>query len=411
MNAITVRPFHVSFPLYIMRLVGVLALVLAVNAVSSQKVLAHSGPHVTIRTGDTLSQIAQDNGVSMQILLELNNLASPDHIRLGQELALPAVSTSDAISASEEASSRGWIEYEVREGDTLALLARHFHIGLAILSEFNRISPSQQLYAGQHLRLPITSNSLRVIAPPSRPAGKSHVVQSGEHLGTISKLYGATAQEIARANNLLNASMIVPGQKLLIPGTAETATNNKNAKSAGSSRFIIEETPTLVGDETFLPVKKKTELITATPDYATFPTTTEKWIDVNLTTQTATAYNGAQPVRSFIISSGTERTPTVQGTFRIWATTPIQDMFSGSPETGYDYYIEDVQWVQYFYEDYAFHGADWHNNFGQPMSHGCVHLPKSDAQWLFEWASPQVSKAGWTFLSGANQGTLVKVHE
>jgi lipoprotein-anchoring transpeptidase ErfK/SrfK len=40
----------------------------------------------------------------------------------------------------------------------------------------------------------------------------------------------------------------------------------------------------------------------------------------------------------------------------------------------------------YFYRGYGLHGTYWHNNFGTPMSHGCVNLSTPDARWLFSWA-------------------------
>lgn len=115
------------------------------------------------------------------------------------------------------------------------------------------------------------------------------------------------------------------------------------------------------------------------------PPTTGKWIDVDLSNQTIVAYQGAAPVNMFIMSSGLPNTPTVTGEFRIWAKTPIQDMYGGNRAAGDYYYLEDVQWVQYFHEDYAFHGTYWHNNFGQPMSRSCVNMGNEDAKWLFEW--------------------------
>jgi len=54
-----------------------------------------------------------------------------------------------------------------------------------------------------------------------------------------------------------------------------------------------------------------------------------------------------------------------------------------------------VPYVMYFYRDYALHGTFWHSNFGTPMSHGCVNLKTSDAEWIYYWASV---------------GTLVNVH-
>jgi lipoprotein-anchoring transpeptidase ErfK/SrfK len=119
----------------------------------------------------------------------------------------------------------------------------------------------------------------------------------------------------------------------------------------------------------------------------------ERWIDVNLTTQTLRAYEGDTAVFTTLISSGTWEHPTVTGQFRIWLTYESQTM-DGSL-LGYDYYLENVPYVMYFYQDYALHGTFWHSNFGTPMSHGCVNLETSDAAWIYNFVSI---------------GTLVNVH-
>lgn len=119
----------------------------------------------------------------------------------------------------------------------------------------------------------------------------------------------------------------------------------------------------------------------------------ERWVDVNLTTQSLTAYEGATPVFNTLISSGMSGHQTVTGQFHIWMRYESQTM--NGYLLGYDYYLEDVPYVMYFYNDYALHGAYWHNNFGTPMSHGCVNLHPSDAEWLFNFTS---------------MGTLVNVH-
>jgi lipoprotein-anchoring transpeptidase ErfK/SrfK len=50
----------------------------------------------------------------------------------------------------------------------------------------------------------------------------------------------------------------------------------------------------------------------------------------------------------------------------------------------------------YFYKDYGLHGTYWHNNFGTPMSHGCINLKTKDAGWLFDYAKV---------------GTVVNIHQ
>ena len=114
-----------------------------------------------------------------------------------------------------------------------------------------------------------------------------------------------------------------------------------------------------------------------------------RWIDVDLSEQTLTAYENGVPVHTTLVSTGLPQTPTPTGQFRIWIKFRYDDM------AGEDYYIEDVPYVMYFYQGYGLHGVTWHGNFGHPMSHGCVNLPTEEAGWLFNWA---------------DVGTLVNVH-
>ena len=111
------------------------------------------------------------------------------------------------------------------------------------------------------------------------------------------------------------------------------------------------------------------------------PQDDSRWIDVNLSEQQVYVYEGDVLVNSFLVSTGLPDTPTVTGEYRIYIKVPIQDM------SGPGYYLRDVPWVMYFYDEYGFHGTYWHNNFGTPMSRGCVNLRVDDAAWLYNWAS------------------------
>jgi lipoprotein-anchoring transpeptidase ErfK/SrfK len=143
-----------------------------------------------------------------------------------------------------------------------------------------------------------------------------------------------------------------------------------------------------------------------------FPETEERWIRVDLSEQVVIAYERDRPVRGFVISSGLPRTPTVTGTYRIRTKVQSQTMTGGNRAAGNYYDLDNVQWVQYFYEDYSFHGTYWHKNFGQPMSHGCLNMTISDAKWLFDWADPQWDgQSVWYRSTADNPGTLVIIHE
>ncbi len=107
----------------------------------------------------------------------------------------------------------------------------------------------------------------------------------------------------------------------------------------------------------------------------------ERWIDVDLSEQLLIAYEGYTPVQWVLVSTGLPRTPTVVGRYRIYVK------YEATLMSGDDYYLPNVPHTMYFYQGYGLHGAYWHNNFGRPMSHGCVNLPLPEAEWLYNWAS------------------------
>jgi lipoprotein-anchoring transpeptidase ErfK/SrfK len=144
----------------------------------------------------------------------------------------------------------------------------------------------------------------------------------------------------------------------------------------------------------------------------------EKWIDVNLKSQTLVAYEGDTPVFATAVSTGKEDKDdkekdhhTPPGSFRIRekhiAATMDGDVASDGP-----YSIEDVPWIMYFNASYALHGAFWHNNFGKMQSHGCVNLAPIDAKAIFGWTEPRLPE-GWHGVMSTPErpGTRVVVHE
>lgn len=136
----------------------------------------------------------------------------------------------------------------------------------------------------------------------------------------------------------------------------------------------------------------------------------EKWIEVSLSEQKVRAWEGEKLVIEFPISSG-KWAPTPKGDFRIWYKTRNQRMQGGSKELGTYYNLPNVPHNMFFYQGYALHGAYWHNNFGQPMSHGCVNAPLANAAQIFDWAGP-VLQPGQNVIraTAQNPGTRVLVH-
>lgn len=136
----------------------------------------------------------------------------------------------------------------------------------------------------------------------------------------------------------------------------------------------------------------------------------EKWIEVSLDDQKLRAWEGNRVVMEYPISSG-KWAPTPKGDFRIWYKTKRQKMEGGNKDLGTYYYLPNVPNNMFFYKGYAIHGAYWHNNFGNPMSHGCVNEPLANAAEIFDWAGPVVPEGqNVVRTSPENPGTRVFVH-
>lgn len=125
----------------------------------------------------------------------------------------------------------------------------------------------------------------------------------------------------------------------------------------------------------------------------------DKRVEVNLTTQVLTAYEYDKIVFQTNISSGIPAgrpspkvisTKTPSGEFRIMSKYPSKHMGNGSLFADLDdYELPGVPWTSFFTESgVAFHGTYWHDNFGTPMSRGCINMRIDEAKWLFRWARP-----------------------
>lgn len=148
-----------------------------------------------------------------------------------------------------------------------------------------------------------------------------------------------------------------------------------------------------------------------------------KWIRVSLRAQQLYAYEGQNMVYQASISSGipSDRptdngipTRTPQGRFFITSKAFARHMGNGDLTTALEAYeLPGVPWVAFFVETgVAFHGTYWHDNFGTPMSHGCVNMRNEDARWLFRWSTPTLeARADYWEPFKIGRGTTVVVED
>ncbi|MFQ6058750.1 MAG: LysM peptidoglycan-binding domain-containing protein [Anaerolineae bacterium] len=237
------------------------------------------------------------------------------------------------------------VVYMVRWGDTLYSIARRHGTTVWALARANNLLNRHLIYAGQWLTIPARATA-------SAPSSGLHIVRRGDTLFSLARRYGTTVQALAQANGLRDYNVIYVGQRLVIPG-AQAAPPRPAPQPATARLSSPKSRPAASAG---------------------------KWIDVDLSTQTLVAYEGDRAVYSCRVSTGRAWTPTPTGRFSIQAKSLSQTM------SGPGYYFRNVPHVMYFYRSYALHGTYWHNNFGQPMSHGCINLSQADAAWLYDWA-------------------------
>lgn len=160
--------------------------------------------------------------------------------------------------------------------------------------------------------------------------------------------------------------------------------------------------------------------LTLNPDElgVTTPADDNKRIEVDLTRQRLYAYEGTKKIFDFAVATG-KWYPTPTGEFRIWAKLRSTRMTGGDPSIGTYYDLPNVPYVMFFYNDevgkgrgFSLHGTYWHNNFGHPMSHGCVNMRTPEAKKLFEWATPQITdpEAWSTNATDDNPGTRIIIY-
>jgi LysM repeat protein len=301
--------------------------------------------HVVAR-GENLSTIARSYGLSLQELAGYNGIVNPNLVYVGQQIVIPssgmAPQTLAPAAVGELPNGDGY--YTVARGDTLSQVAKNYGMTTADLMRLNGVANPNSIWVGQQLRVSARVAPAAGAAPERQPeltaADSIYVVQAGDTLAAIASRQQTTVQALLAANGLPNPNFVYAGQRLRVQA---------------------------------LPQESSLSLVAA-------PVDGKRWIEINLSDQTLTAWQGDATVMYTSISSGKPGTPTVTGRFAIGNKYRAQRM------TGPDYDLPGVPWVMYFHGAYAIHGAYWHVNFGVPISHGCINMRIPEAEMLYEWA-------------------------
>lgn len=334
-----------------------------------------TGTHV-VQSGENLFRIALRYGLTTDELAAANDITNSARILVGQTLIIPGL---EAVDSSEDVANpliaATPVTHVVQRGEYLGQIAALYDVTVDEILTANNITNADRVLAGTELQIWTTDISVApeptpvveettneaeavveapaddVIAETELVEDVVHTVAAGEYLSQIARQYGVPWTVIAEVNNITNTNNIDVGMQLVIPGTTDGT-----------------------------PIQNMAAIAESLPDPGAHWGVGRE-IVVDLSTQMTYAYEDGNLVFSSLVSTGLPATPTVQGEYSIWHRTPAQTM------SGPGYSLPNVQWVMYFYQGYGFHGTYWHNNFGSPMSHGCVNMTNEDAEWLYNFAS------------------------
>lgn len=278
----------------------------------------------------------------------------------------------DAIRAAlQDALVSGESRVEVDAKPTVVPASASTEAVTASATELNTILDGAGFYVGDERTVPI-----------DRAVVASWITLSTNDDGTYS--YTADKAAIQQVVDTLPPAInrdAVNGTEITDTegATLDTVTAGADGRALGDTSGVAAAFATQLagGNPAFvLPV-------TVTPAQVT---KTSRNIVVNLSEQREYLFENGQVVDSFLISSGVSGHDSHTGSFRITAKLSSQNMGNPDLTQAPNYYTKDVPDVMYYNGDEALHGAYWHNNFGNVMSHGCINAPLDKAAKVFDWA-------------------------
>ena len=174
----------------------------------------------TVKPGETLSEIAERYGTSVQRLMQLNGLRSAQDLWAGSRIQVPGAGSARTSTGARTTTVNA--NYTVKQGETLSELAERYGTSVQRLMELNNLGSAQDLWAGSRIQVPVTRTAA---APKPKPAvnknATQHKVQSGETLSVIAQRYGVSMQNLIAINNISNPNQVEVGQTLKLRGTAK----------------------------------------------------------------------------------------------------------------------------------------------------------------------------------------------
>ena len=211
---------------------------LALTALLPLQAMAAS---VTVKPGDTLSDIAARYGISVGALMRMNGIRNADHVEVGQRLQVPG---PRLVAGSGR--------HKVQSGDTLSVIALRYRVSERDLIALNNLPSADHVELGDTLKLPSnavlpkpkakTVAKAKPVPIKADPKASAHTVARGQTLTQIAKAYQVPVASLIALNSIANPDKVEVGTKLMLRGTA-TPTPAPTAKPTQTAKPSQTATP------------------------------------------------------------------------------------------------------------------------------------------------------------------------
>ena len=266
---------------------------------------------VVVKPGDTLGELAERYGTTVERLMQLNGLRSPQDLWAGSRIRVPGGGSGPSYGGGS-----GGGNYTVKAGETLSEIAERYGTSVQRLMDLNGLRTPQDLWAGSRIQVPGAGGG-RAAAPAVNKAAKQYTVQSGDTLSVIADRYGIPMERLVALNNLSDPNTLVVGTTLKLrstprpvaakpkPRPATVATAKPAPKPAAkpvvvAAKPVVEAKPVEAAKPVVVAAKPVVEakpvVAAAKPVETAKPAETTKPVDTTKPVETAKPVEAAKPV-------------------------------------------------------------------------------------------------------------------
>lgn len=195
---------------------------------------------LTVRAGDTLSDIATTHRTTLGVLFTRNRFAGDGgFLAVGRQLWVPRTTPAPHRARAKATAATRTATYVVRSGDTLGGIAASYRVSLATLYSLNKISRTAYIQPGQRIRVPAPAARARSKSAASAAVTTTIVtVRSGDTLSDLAVRHEVTMASLLKANNLSLRSVLQIGQKVKVVTPKKATSSNTFAGRTYSAKIV-----------------------------------------------------------------------------------------------------------------------------------------------------------------------------